>query len=97
MLDYKCSKCGVANVKLWRDYVFLLTQVELFCARCAQVEEKVSRELDADGRSKDEIGSMTSNIGNLVPALPNKELSNYWSHLSAPADRVVWWRKLPTD
>ena len=94
-IEYKCSKCGVENVKLWRQYQTLACYVDLLCAYCAMEDQDKVGVVGEDGRRQSELGDWTDQIGWLVPAVPTVEMDTYWGYTSVPQDRVEWWKKLP--
>jgi hypothetical protein len=98
--DYKCSKCGAKNCKLWREYQTFANQTELMCAPCAAKDQKKDiSSIDVDGMRLCEIighGQRTDQIGWMVPAVPTVEGDTFWGYTSVPDDRCEWWRKLPT-
>jgi len=49
--EYKCSKCGVTGVKLWRDYQTFLEDQSLLCLSCACEEQGKTRTPTEDGTS----------------------------------------------
>jgi len=82
---YRCSKCGRAGYKLWRQYNTFLDHIRLLCAACA--EETEGEMLDLTQQSQ---------IGNLVPAIPTVDLESYWGSASAPGEARLWWNRLRT-
>lgn len=46
---YKCAKCGVTGVKLWRDYQKFLNYQSLLCLKCACEEQEKIRTPTEDG------------------------------------------------
>lgn len=82
---YRCGKCGVTNVKLWRLYNSI--PVELLCAKCVQ---------KAEGKQIDP--QQTDNIGGHVAAIPCEEgCGAYWGYTSVPPDACNWWYNLPME
>ncbi len=109
--DYKCSKCAVHGVKMWRQPNTYADEVHLLCASCALVAEGKQGPLpDASGRSvmcqfkdaetgKDEVYK-TDQIGWLVPAVPSitnnsGHIYSYWGYTSVPQEECMWWAALP--
>ena len=94
--NYKCSKCGVGNVKLWRWYQSFLEHQELFCASCAATDqdEDIS-DMDSEGKHTTDIGK-TDSIKWLVPAVPTETNDTFWGYTSVPEAGCVWWKRLPT-
>jgi hypothetical protein len=94
---YKCSDCGAAGVKLWREYQTLADCVTLRCAACACRKENREDDVDAQGKIKSEHGShRIDQIGWLVPAVPTEDGQTFWGYSSVPQPGVVWWKSLPT-
>lgn len=83
---YKCSVCGAAGIKLWRQYQTLACDVELMCVDCAHKDQKKNIE-DFDLSKGDQIGWM-------VPAVPVND--TFWGYCSVPQEGVDWWKSLPT-
>jgi len=94
IIDYRCSKCGRDNCKLWRQYQALACNVDLMCAPCAMDDQNKEGIVEEDGKRYTEYGS-TDQIGWLVPAVPTVENDTYWGYSSVPQDRVEWWKNLP--
>lgn len=94
--DYKCCRCQVTGVKLWRDYE-ASPPIELFCAVCAANDQKKSiADIDTEGKRTGDSGDRTDQIGWYVPAVPDEEGLGYWGYTSVPQAGVDWWRALPT-
>lgn len=107
---YRCSKCGVAGCKLWREYQTFLNHQELYCVRCACLDQPDKgakpEDFDAGGyhpskyRYDDgheiDMGP-TDQIGWLIPAVPTEEGDTFWGYSSVPEPLVRWWRSLPTQ
>ena len=94
MEGYKCSKCGVSGVKLWRESFSF--HVELVCFKCSGDK----RELSADGFVESAyVGVLTDQIaGSLVPAVMVDGQSNvFWGYTSVPDADVLAWRALPNE
>jgi hypothetical protein len=90
---YKCKKCGVTGVKLWRD-VF---GTDLLCAKCAtEIKGIPVTDIDENGERKLEHGQKTCQIGWYVPAVPLEDtpLDLYWADI--PKAGYAWWRALST-
>ncbi len=93
-IKYACTKCGAAGCKLWRECQVMYT--DLLCAGCAPRREGETGEVDADGHIDTKYGK-TDQIGSwLVPAVPLESGRGYHGYGGVPADRVAWWRALPT-
>jgi Zn ribbon nucleic-acid-binding protein len=89
-VEYVCSRCEATGVKLWRkangaDDV-------LFCAECGKADQKLTGEVDDDGRHDGRYGK-TDQLGDLLPAVPIDD--TFWGYTSVPDDGVAWWRALP--
>lgn len=85
--DYVCSKCGAAGLRLWRQSNTFLDYVELFCATCAEGDQK-----DTIAKYADFHRDTDSTIGDLVPARPTPEGDTFWGQTSGD---VEWWYALP--
>jgi hypothetical protein len=79
---YRCHRCGVGGVKLWRGYASSF--VELTCVACTEIEEGRTCGLPD-----------TDQIGFRVPAVPTEGGETYWGYTSVPDDGVAWWHRLP--
>ena len=84
---YKCSKCGVTDVKLWRYYNTFLEYQELFCLKCACHNQK---------KTLKTMSERTDKIGSLIPAVPTENGDTFWGYSSVPQDGCEWWYNLPT-
>jgi hypothetical protein len=94
LMEYKCSKCGADNCKLWRDYDHFFGDLNLYCAPCAAEDQKKDiQSIDTEGCRSSPYGR-TDQIGWLVPAVPYED--TFWGYASVPDERVEWWKKLPT-
>jgi hypothetical protein len=89
---YVCSKCGCTGVKLWRNDVYLASDVELLCARC------VSIDADKDITDIDDKGKYGSSdiIGGFMPAVPTGDKKSFWGYTNVPPPAANWWYRLPT-
>jgi hypothetical protein len=92
---YICGKCGLISVKLWRDVVVSVTQVDLRCAMCLDAGP-----IDAEGYFiESKYGKTdqctTEELGSMLPAVPTEDESTYWGYTSVPQEGVLWWRNLP--
>jgi hypothetical protein len=85
MNEYVCSKCGVANVKLWRQYQTFACHTRLLCASCAEKDQGKPKGYALCKGSTDQIGW-------LVPAVPIGD--TYWGYTSVPKEGVDWWNSL---
>jgi len=91
--EYKCEKCKITGVKLWRDCMY----TDLLCAKCAsEIKGIPVTDIDANGERRLEHGQMTCQIGWYVPAVPCEDtpLDLYWADI--PEAGYAWWRALPT-
>ena len=104
-LGYKCGKCGVSGVKLWRDYQTFLEHQRLLCSDCAVKDQEEDYVVGADGKHADYVtdgdGKRThcgrsDQIAWLVPAVPTEEGDTFWGYTSAPQPGCDWWGRLPT-
>lgn len=77
---YKCHKCEVTGVKLWRDYG--CSCVELTCANC--LKEK------PDLKDSDQVGGCCP----AVPTL-DEPRNGWWGYTGVPPEGVAWWKALP--
>lgn len=94
MIEYKCSSCGAAGVKLWRQYMTFADHVELLCGPRALRETGEPGPIDGGGYQGTKYGR-TDQIGGLVPAVPVDGESTFWGYTSVPQHWVDWWRALP--
>jgi len=101
--EYKCSKCGALDCKLWRQYNTFLDHLELMCCVCAL--KSVGKEgvpVDAEGKWKDPDDKYnfppSDQLAGLVPAVPNDEEmhGSFWGYSSVPEAGVKWWKRLST-
>lgn len=98
--EYKCSKCGVTGVKLWRWYGSQCPA--LVCAECAShisgVGSGVSISVDDEGMHTDELGERTDKIGGYIPAYPTQDGKAYWGYQATkrPNGASAWWKRLAT-
>lgn len=94
--NYKCSKCGAINCKLWRKYQS--QPIELICARCAaKMTDLDLNSVDAEGQIfLRSLGLFSDQIIPwYVPAIPVDE-NTFWSYTSITPEGVQWWKDLPT-
>lgn len=84
---YRCAKCGAVHCKLWRPYQTF--QVELFCADCAEKNQRKKFE----GEKLKQVSS----LGWLIAAVPTEEedVEAYWGYMSIPQAACDWWDRLP--
>lgn len=94
-MKYKCHKCGVSGVKLWRQYNTFLEHQRVMCVDCTLIDQGlVGTHVSEDGYNQSEYGK-TDQLSWMVPAVPTIEMDTYWGYTSVPEDRVKWWRELP--
>jgi len=84
-IEYKCTKCGIDGVKLWRQYNTFLDHLEVLCKDCAEKDQGKSIKEDSD------------RIGYLVPAIPTKEGDTFWGLGAVPTSLAIWWYRLPPE
>lgn len=48
---YRCDKCGITGVKLWREYQTFLDKQILLCLTCSCQDQEEVREPTEDGKS----------------------------------------------
>lgn len=84
--SYRCGKCGLYGVKLWRLYQTFLDGQELTCVRCTEAAEGRPCPLGSGGGDQ---------IGGRVPAVPTPDGASYWGYTSVPDHAVAWWKSLP--
>lgn len=96
--SYKCSRCGVHGVKLWRQSNVTLEYVELMCGECTKAyQEEVGIQIDALGKHYDPVlGAKCEAIGSMVPAVPDESEETFWGYSAVPEAGVRWWRTLLT-
>jgi hypothetical protein len=84
--DYKCSRCGAGNCKLWREAHTVAPK--LSCANCITYETGLAYNyVDPDGQFVHDVGA-SDTLGWYVPAVPTEDTETYWGYSS-------WWRQLP--
>ena len=91
-VDYRCSKCRLGGVKLWRlpnGAKDSKTGAELLCASCLSPGKNV----DQFGRVVTEWGD-SDQVNEWLPAVPSGD--TFWGYTSVPKHDVEWWRALPT-
>lgn len=93
--NYLCSVCGWKNCKLWRQYQTFLNHIELMCVNCAKNDQEKFIAVNEDGTHEDGTFGTSSEIGWLVPAVPDEKNETFWGYTSIPQDGVTWWRRLP--
>lgn len=90
---YKCDKCGVRGVKLWREYQTLAEQTDLLCASCAEADQKKSHKQGWESPFSKGEGDQ---IGWMIAAVPVEGENTYWGYTSVPPAGCEWWDSLPT-
>lgn len=94
---YRCSRCQVTGVKLWRA---AYSAQESWCAKCGCAQAGLPDDIGEDGRRKgdhdtsDQIYSYKKGE-NLLPWVPAPD-GGTWGYTSVPNEGVLWWRSLPT-
>jgi len=81
---YECGKCGAKGCRLWRRYQTFLNHQDLFCANCAEKDQKEKLKLEG-----------ISAIGWLCAAVPTEEGDTFWGYTSIPDAGCEWWYDLP--
>ena len=99
--SYKCSRCNLHGVKLWRQYNTFVDHLELLCWRCADPASKPDNEgyvtdIDLNIRT-DQLNDKVGHTGSLVPAVVTEEGVGFWGYTSVPIKGCAWWRALPTS
>jgi hypothetical protein len=91
--DYRCSRCNIRNVKLWREsYSFTIV---LLCVTCTCITQNKNIDIDVDGMYQSRCGR-TDQIGWYLPAVPTEDERSYWGYTSVPEIACSWWKRLPT-
>lgn len=96
--SYRCTKCGVHGVRLFRQYQTFADSISLLCQACALVDQKRD---EPDNK----IGTT---IGWLVAAVPcppvelfiddeslGHQGQSFWGYTSIPQEGCDWWFSLP--
>lgn len=102
---YKCSVCGRAGVKLWREYNTFLDHQRLLCRECAEKDQAESlRGLYGSGQILHDYSEPCDQISSLIPAVPTEFPSGpgwalpdgytFWGYTSVPKEGVAWWYSL---
>lgn len=95
-IEYTCTRCGVTDCKLWRQYQAFLNHIELMCVDCAAKDQDMKLvDLGPNGLHTDKFGRRTDQIGWMIPACPTVEFDTFWGYTSVPEDRIAWWQSLP--
>ena len=95
--NYKCSRCGETNCRLWRQYNTFVDHIELLCSKCALKDQKLDGKFDEYGRfinKTDDFLPASYSIKWLVPAVPTEDGRTYWGYTSIPEDGFKWWLSL---
>lgn len=97
-VDYRCGKCHVSGVKLWRGVHGCKSKEghELLCAYCLAPDVLVSAIGKAAIDPCDDAVPMSPSdqVRGWLPAVPVDD--TFWGYTSVPAADVSWWRALPT-
>lgn len=94
-IKYKCSKCGIEDVKLWRQYSTFLNHIKLLCVDCALRDQNVNYEVGENGTHFDcDLRKEFNSIEWLVPAVPTTD-NTFWGYTSVPEKDALWWKDLP--
>lgn len=96
---YKCSRCSIQGVKLWRDYNTFLNHQELLCASCLREAAKSGGKdgtVNEEGLWDTGEGYHYDSFCFRVPAVPTPDGKTFWGYTGVPMDGVTWWRSLPT-
>jgi hypothetical protein len=102
---YACHRCGVVDIKLWREYQTF--SVRLTCVDCLAallVEEADERAFHPEDVAEDGTlasavtGERTDQIGWWVPAVLDSEMLPelvFWGYSSARLSDYERWQELP--
>ena len=93
-IDYRCSSCGAAGVKLWRQYNTFACFIKLLCVDCAREDQGVNYDVDEKGYHEDRDFGRCDQIEWLVPAIPTEDGYTYWGYTSVPVAGCRWWDDL---
>lgn len=91
---YKCTNCDISGVRLWREYQYFSPSKSLFCAACAEAQQRLSHE---EGWQSEFGQGAGLDIGWYVPAVPDLKEGGYWGYLSIPEAAYTWWEDLPVQ
>lgn len=91
-VDYRCDKCKVSGVKLWRNVHGAKNSAghALLCASCLAPNATVT----AYGKEISEYGP-TDQVNGWLPAVPTGD--TFWGYASVPPADAAWWRALPVE
>lgn len=94
---YTCQDCGATGVKLWREYMVVMSFQELRCRKCAEKNQVEAIKKQEEFFTKYGLVHRphTDQIGELVPAVPTEEGDTFWGYTSVPDAAVEWWKELP--
>ena len=92
---YKCGKCNISGVRLWREYQ---SSGELTCCKC-MMKNITAYYVTRDGKFIEKGRDRrfaTDSFAWKVPAVPyNNEEGSYWGYTSVSDDGVAWYKGLP--
>ncbi len=105
-VEYRCGKCGIHGVKMWRDYQTFRNHQSLLCGSCACVEQSNDErrfEVHEYAFGHVEVNRIPDphNIGDgdqigwRIPAVPTEDGETFWGYTSVPEAGVSWWKRLP--
>lgn len=99
--SYKCSRCNLHGVKLWRQYNTFVAHLQLLCWKCADPNSKPDNkgyvnDTELNIRT-DQLNDKIGCTGSLVPAVITEEGTGFWGYTSVPVKGCAWWRALPTS
>jgi hypothetical protein len=89
-VDYKCSKCGAAGCRLFRQYQTFADEIELLCRPCALVDQE--RSIRTADYTPGEY-----EIAWLVCAVPTEDGATFWGYTSIPQNGLEWWKRLARE
>lgn len=90
--DYSCDTCGARGVKLWREYQVPSCQTRLFCAHCAELNQRRENKIGWKSSFSKGLGDR---IGLFVPAIPEEGANSYCGYFVVPSEGLKWWNNLP--
>lgn len=86
--NYRCARCNMSGVKLWRPYRNIMDDVELLCVDCAEKDQGKKCKLELP------MPEYSDQIGWCIPAVPAGD-GFYWVYTSVPDEGCAWWDALP--